>query len=101
MIRVRTKNYMTALSLIKQDFKEVAETMYEEENRPTSVKEMIEMYDYSSKELKEEIYQILKSAYEDGKITTWFWNDNCDIEEPDGRFMSYRELARDVRRIVF
>ena len=30
MIRVRTKNYMTALYLIKQDFKEVAETMYEE-----------------------------------------------------------------------
>lgn len=101
MIRVRTRNYVMALTLIKQDFQEVAETMYEKENRPTSVKEMIEMYDYSSRELKEEIYQILKKAYEDGKIKTWFWNDNCDIEEPDGRFVSYRALARDVRRIVF
>lgn len=101
MIRVRTRNYVMALTLIKQDFQEVAETMYEKENRPTSVKEMIEIYDYSSRELKEEIYQILKKAYEDGKIKTWFWNDNCDIEEPDGRFVSYCALARDVRRIVF
>lgn len=101
MISVNTKNYMTALSLIKQDFKETAETMYKKENRPTSVKEMIEMYNYSSKELKEEVYQILKAAYKDGKITAWFWNDNCDIEESDGKIISYRNLARDIRKMVF
>jgi hypothetical protein len=101
MIGVNTKNYMTALSLIKQDFKETAETMYKKENRPTSVKEMIEMYNYSSKELKEEVYQVLRAAYEDGKITTWFWNDNCDIEESDSNIISYRNLARDIRKIVF
>ena len=88
-------NFEIAVKIISEDFKKAVE-FCEFEN----LKEMIESNWWTTKEFKEECYQILKAAYNDGTITNWFWNDNCDIENANGELISFSKLSRAVRKLV-
>lgn len=93
----KCKNFQSALKIIKEDMKECAETFYNP-GEICSVKEMIDVYDYSSLELKEEIYEILKSAVSANSFPWCFTDDLC-IEEEDGTLIEYKYLAKEVRKL--
>ena len=93
----KCKNFQRAIKIIKEDMKDCAETYYNP-GEICSVKELIDMYDYSSLELKEEIYEILKLAASTTSFP-WCFTDDLDIEEEDGTIIEYRYLAKEVRKL--
>lgn len=88
-------NFELAVKLISEDLKTTIKFCGFD-----TLKEMIDSFWWTTKDFKEECYQILRAAYNTKQITEWFWNDNCDIENSDGTLMSFSKLSRAIRKLV-
>ena len=58
---IRTALEKEAIEIIKKDLEDCAKSYYDD-GEVNSVKELIDLYDWSNLDLKEEIYEILKLA---------------------------------------
>ena len=83
--------------------KTIAETYREDAERLDceTCGEVFDVYDYTSAELKEEIYYSLEHDFEgiEGKDFEYF--DDCSIVLHDSTEVSYRKLVSAIRRYKF
>lgn len=90
-------NFARAIEIIKKDLEDCAKSYYDD-GEVNSVKELIDLYDWSNLDLKEEIYEILKLVASTTNFPYCF-NDDCDIEEDDGTLIPFGALLRKVKKL--
>lgn len=88
-------NFEKAVKIIGEDFRQYS--TWKEYKGVKQVKELLEIWDFTSAQLKEEIVYILTHSEE----KDFFVTDDGEIEEADGTLHSYRKLAKAVREYTF
>ena len=86
-------NFETAVKIISDDYQNDMKSLDAE-----NIGEVWECYWMDNKDLKEEFLFILTEATNDGKIN-FFFTDNCEIEDSDGKFRTFSELKRAVKKV--
>lgn len=87
-------NFEKAVKIIGEDFRQYS--TWQEYKGVRQVKELIDIWCYTSKELKDEIFWTMMREGSHIPMTA-----DLEIEEADGTKHSYRKLAKAVREYTF